>query len=66
MGWQNVAVMVVVIAAGGYLARLAWQSIARRKAAACGGCGTCPASQTAEPAVHATIGPLAESTPRHP
>ncbi len=39
--WQNLAVLVAVLAAAGYLARLAWQTVARRKAAACGGCGSC-------------------------
>jgi hypothetical protein len=41
--WQNAAVLVVVVAAIGYLARGAWQTLARRKAAGCGSCGTCPA-----------------------
>jgi hypothetical protein len=39
--WQNLAVLAAVLAAGGYLARLAWQTVKLRKAAACGGCGTC-------------------------
>jgi hypothetical protein len=45
--WQNLAVLLVVAVAGGYLARAAWQTLARKKAAACGGCGTCsnPASE---------------------
>ena len=40
--WQNLAVLVAVLAAGGYLLRRACQTMARRKAAACGGgCGSC-------------------------
>jgi hypothetical protein len=39
--WQNLAVLLAVIAAAGYLSRLAWQTVSRRKAAACGGCGSC-------------------------
>lgn len=40
--WQNMIVLVVVAAAIAYLARVAWLSVARRRAAACGGCGNCP------------------------
>lgn len=43
LDWQNAAVLVLVAAACAYLARLAWQSVARKKAAACGSCGSCPA-----------------------
>jgi hypothetical protein len=39
--WQNLIVLALVAAAGVYLARLVWQSLARRKAAACGGCSGC-------------------------
>jgi len=42
--WQSIVVLISVAAAVAYLARATWQSIARRKAAACaGGCGSCPA-----------------------
>jgi hypothetical protein len=40
--WQTIIVVVAVITAAAYLARAAWQSVARRKAAACGGCADCP------------------------
>jgi hypothetical protein len=58
--WQNVMALLVVGAAGVYLARVAWQSIARRKAAGCGSCGSCPSGAEAnqpqlfgiEPAPH--------------
>jgi hypothetical protein len=46
--WQNLTVFVVVLAAGGYLARVAWNSVARRQAAGCGSCGSCPTSSHAE------------------
>ncbi len=39
--WQNLAVLAIVLAAAGYLARTAWRSVARRKASACGACGDC-------------------------
>jgi hypothetical protein len=42
--WQTAVVLVAIFAAAAYLARMAWRSIARRKAAACGGCDTCGAS----------------------
>lgn len=40
--WQNLTVLLATSAAGAYLARVAWQSVARKKASACGGCGNCP------------------------
>ncbi len=43
---QTAGVLVIVGAASAYLARVLWQSVARRRAAACGGCGSCPAGQT--------------------
>jgi hypothetical protein len=45
--WQNLTVLVVVLSAGGYLARVAWQSVVRRQAAGCGSCGHCPTSSLA-------------------
>ena len=39
LDWQNIAVFVIVATAIAYLARLTWQTIARKKAGACGGCG---------------------------
>jgi hypothetical protein len=58
--WQNLTALFVVAAAGVYLARVAWQSVARRKAAGCGSCGSCPSGAEAnqpqlfgiEPAPH--------------
>jgi hypothetical protein len=41
LDWQNLAVLLAVLSAGVYLGRAAWQSLARRKTAACGGCGNC-------------------------
>jgi FeoB-associated Cys-rich membrane protein len=50
--WQNAAVLLLVAVACGYLARLAWQSVARKKAGGCGSCSTCPADGVqAEPQV---------------
>jgi hypothetical protein len=60
LDWQNLAALLVVAAAGVYLARVAWQSIARRKAAGCASCGSCPSGTSEkqpqlfgiEPATH--------------
>ena len=38
---QNVAVVALVVAAASYLARVVWQSLAKRTASACGACGNC-------------------------
>lgn len=52
LDWQNLTVLVLVAAAVGYLARLAWQSVQRRRTGACGGCATCPSNaESQEPAV---------------
>ena len=42
--WQTVAVVLVIAVACIYLARAAWQTVARKKAGACGGCPTCPSN----------------------
>jgi hypothetical protein len=41
LDWQNLSVLLLVSAAGGYLARVAWRSMARREATTCGGCSNC-------------------------
>jgi hypothetical protein len=69
--WQNLIVLAIVLAAGGYLCRVAWQSMARRhssggKSSTCGGCSNCPAEtpgkdvMTGAPQV-VSIGPLEQS-----
>jgi hypothetical protein len=40
--WQNPIALAVVAAAGFYLARVVWVSVAKKKAAGCGSCGACP------------------------
>jgi len=66
--WQNLLVLAIVLAAGGYLCRMGWQSMARRQSngrqsSACGGCSNCPSESTSkdttnnEPQVMG-IGPL--------
>lgn len=42
---QTIAVLTIIVAATVYLARVAWQTVARRKAAACAGCSNCPAGE---------------------
>jgi len=58
---QNLIVLAVVGAAVVYLARVAWHSVARRRAATCGGCADCPsASASGSPSV-VEIGSLTRS-----
>jgi hypothetical protein len=48
--WQSIVTWGIVALAIAYLTRVAWQTVARKKATACGGgCKSCAAS--AEPAV---------------
>ena len=46
--WQNLIVLSIVLAAGGYLCRMGWQSAARRQSSACGGCSNCPSESTSK------------------
>jgi hypothetical protein len=46
--WQNLIVLAIVLAAGGYLCRAGWQSMARRQSSACGGCANCPAESVSK------------------
>ena len=51
--WQNLIVLAIVLAAGGYLCRMGWHSMARRKSSggqssACGGCSNCPSESTSQ------------------
>lgn len=42
-GWQDLAALGIVLAAAGYLARLAWNALTRKQSAGCGSaCGGCP------------------------
>jgi hypothetical protein len=52
--WQSSIVLVAVMLAASYLARLAWLSIVARRAAACGGCDKCSASAD-QPAALVTL-----------
>jgi hypothetical protein len=65
--WQTIAVVTIVAGAIAYLVGAAWRSIARRRrAAACGGCATCPSGVAeSEPSV-VEIGSLARSPSTHP
>jgi hypothetical protein len=63
LDWQNVAVIVVVAVATGYLARAGWQTFSRKRAAACGGCSKCPATDAAAKLVEiGTVAPAASSS----
>jgi hypothetical protein len=63
LDWQTAVVLFVIVAATAYLGRVAWRSIARRKAAACGGCDTCGANGKAQ---MVELGQLASSAPQEP
>ncbi len=49
--WQTITVLAIVAAATVYLARATWQTVVRRKAAACGSCSSCPAGEEEPPVV---------------
>jgi len=64
-GWQNLAAMALVAAAGAYLVRQSWLVLARKKSSGCGSCAKCPAdamSSDGTPLV--SIDALAPSAPR--
>jgi FeoB-associated Cys-rich membrane protein len=43
-GWQDLTALGIVLAAAGYLARLAWNAVTRKQGSGCGsGCGSCSA-----------------------
>jgi len=47
-GWQDLAALGIVLAAAGYLARLAWNAVTRKPGSGCGaGCGSCSARSAA-------------------
>ncbi len=48
-GWQDLAAIGIVLAAGGYLAKLAWNAVCRKPGSGCGsGCGSCSAPTSSE------------------
>ena len=50
-GWQDLAALGIVLAAAGYLARLAWNAVTRKRGSGCGsGCGNCSARSAANSA----------------
>ena len=53
MGWQELLIAAMLVAAAAYLGRRVWRSVAGRSTAGCGtGCQSCPSRQAsdAEPA----------------
>ena len=51
-GWQDLAALGIVLAAAGYLARLAWNAVTRKQGSGCGsGCGSCSARSAANSAI---------------
>jgi hypothetical protein len=55
-GWQDITALGVLLAAVGYLARLAWSAVTRTQSAGCGSsCGGCPSQ---------TVNPIMPSLPR--
>ncbi len=64
LDYQTAIVMLAVGGAAAYIMRAAWQSVARRRAAACGGCKNCAAGADAAPAVVEIARESAEAVPR--
>jgi hypothetical protein len=60
--WQNLVVLAFVAAAGIYLARQAWATIARKKSGACGSCGNCASNATASEKQLVQLGAPGSST----
>ena len=51
-GWQDLAALGIAFAAAGYLARLAWNAVTRKRGSGCGsGCGSCSARSAAKSAI---------------
>ncbi|MCI0359607.1 MAG: FeoB-associated Cys-rich membrane protein [Planctomycetaceae bacterium] len=47
LGWQDIAVAAICLAAALYVARAVWKSLVGRSSAGCGtGCGKCSSSQS--------------------
>jgi hypothetical protein len=51
LDWQTATVLAAVGGAAVYLLRAVWQSVARQRAAACGGCNNCAAGADGQPKV---------------
>jgi hypothetical protein len=46
LGWQDIIVAAICLAAALYVARIVWKSIASRASSSCGtGCGKCSTNQ---------------------
>jgi hypothetical protein len=46
LGWQDITVAAICLAAALYVARVVWKSIAGRASGSCGtGCGKCASNQ---------------------
>jgi hypothetical protein len=46
MSWQDIVVATIVLAAAAYLARQMRRALARKRAAGCGSCASCPTGTT--------------------
>ena len=58
-GWQDLATLGIVLAAAGYLARLAWNAVTRKRGSGCGSrCGSCSARSAANSAVPEEVVPI--------
>ncbi|MGA9926733.1 MAG: FeoB-associated Cys-rich membrane protein [Isosphaeraceae bacterium] len=48
-GWQDLAALGIVLAAAGYMARLAWNAVTRKRGSGCvSGCGSCSAQTSSQ------------------
>ena len=49
LGWQDFLALGIVLAAAGYLARLAWNAVTHKQGCGCGsGCGSCSARTSSQ------------------
>jgi hypothetical protein len=55
---QDVIAILIVAAAAGFLVRRAWRRVLRRSGGACGGCSTCPGSDSMKTHELVTLQPL--------
>ena len=49
LGWQDFLALGIVLAAAGYLARLAWNAVTHKQGSGCGSaCGSCSAQTSSQ------------------
>ncbi|MBX9788511.1 MAG: FeoB-associated Cys-rich membrane protein [Pirellulales bacterium] len=64
--WQSTVAGLIVLAAAGYLARRAWQTVCRQRTTSCGACASCPAERGSTEPPLVALEALAGSVRREP